>query len=155
MTMTTKPDLQHAFDLSIRVGPPLEVGEVGWGQRRIINVLGGEVRGPGMNGRVTPGGADYQIIRASGLTELHARYTFELDGGAVVYVENTGLRFGPAEALDRLRRGEPVDPALIYFRTAPRFETASPSHQWLVTHLFVGVGQRYPDRVDLAVYQLL
>jgi hypothetical protein len=36
------------------------------------------------------------------------------------YVENTGLRFGPPEALERLRRGEPVDPALIYFRSAPR-----------------------------------
>jgi len=47
--------------------------------------------------------------------------------GARVYVENTGIRHGPPEAMARLRRGEPVDPALNYFRTVPRFETSEPA----------------------------
>lgn len=149
------PTLLHVFDLAIRVGTPIEIGDVGVGDRRVIDILGGEVTGPKLQGRVVPGGADFQMIRRDGLTELHARYTLELDGGGRVYVENTGLRFGPADALERIRRGEPVDPALIYFRTAPRFETAVPELAWMTRHLFVGTGARRPDRVELSVFQVL
>jgi len=56
------------------------------------------------------------------LIELEAKYAFETDDGAVIYVENRGIRFGPVELLQRLKRGEAVDPALIYFRTVPKFE---------------------------------
>jgi len=39
-----------------------------------------------------------------------SKYAFETDDGAVVYVENRGMRFGPVELLQKLKRGEPVDP---------------------------------------------
>lgn len=127
---------------------------MGLGQRRVIAIIGGTVSGALGPGRILPGGADYQIIRPDGLTELHARYLVELASGARVYVENTGLRFGPAEALERLRRGEPVDPALIYFRSAPRFETSAPELRWMQRHLFVATGARRPDRVELSVFKV-
>jgi len=57
--------------------------------------------------------------------------------------------------MDRLRRGEPVDPALIYFRTTPRFETGDEAYRWLTRHIFVGAGVRRPDRVELKVYQVM
>ena len=98
-------------------------GEIGSGVRRIIPIIGGEVKGEGINGKVCAFGADFQIIRPNELIELEAKYAFETDDGAVVYVENKGLRFGPVELLQKLKRGEPVDPKLIYFRTVPRFET--------------------------------
>ena len=100
-------------------------GDIGHGVRRIIPVIGGEVRGEGINGKVCAFGADFQIIRPNELIELEAKYAFETDDGAVVYVENKGIRFGPVELLQRLKRGEPVDPKLIYFRTVPKFETGS------------------------------
>lgn len=150
------PRLAHVFDLRVLVGAPLEVGDAGGGERRVIPILGGTVFGPRLAGRVLPGGTDYQLIRSGGLTEVHARYVLELEGsGALAYVENTGLRFGPSDALARLRRGEAVDPALIYFRSAPRFETASLEHAWLMQHLFLATGIRHPDRVELAVFQVL
>ena len=151
----TPPALRHVADLAIGVAVPVEIGETGTGIRRVIDILGGTVSGPRLAGRVRPGGADFQVIRPNGLTELHARYVVELDDGAVVYVENTGLRFGPPAALERLRRGEPVDPALIYFRTAPRFETAAPAYAWLMQHLFVATGARRPGSVEIAVFQVL
>ena len=151
----TPPELRHVADLAIRVGTPFEVGETGLGERRVIDILGGTVSGPLLSGIVRPGGADFQVIRPDGLTELHARYVLALDDGATVYVENTGLRFGPPEALARLRRGEPVDPALIYFRTAPRFETAAPAYRWLTTHLFLASGRRRPDSVEIELFQVL
>ena len=100
-------------------------GEIGTGVRRIIPIIGGEVKGEGINGKVCAFGADFQIIRPNELIELEAKYAFETDDGAVVYVENKGLRFGPVELLQKLKRGEPVDPKLIYFRTVPKFETGS------------------------------
>jgi hypothetical protein len=149
--LTTK----YVFSLAIQVGTPIVAGDTGHGVRRIIAVLGGEVRGPGMKGTIFPVGADFQTIRPSGFTELEAKYAFEMDDGAVVYIENIGIRFGPKELLDRIAKGEIVDPALIYFRSVPRFETGAEKYRWLMENLFIGVGARYPDRVELDVHQVL
>jgi hypothetical protein len=146
---------KYVFSLAIKVGKPIVAGDLGHGVRRVIAVLGGEVRGPGMKGTIFPVGADFQTIRPNGLTELEAKYAFEMDDGAVIYIENIGVRFGPKELLDRIARGETVDPALIYFRSVPRFETGAENYRWLMENLFVGVGARYPDRVELDVHQVL
>ena len=112
------PALQtrYVFSLAIKVGAPIVAGDLGHGVRRIIPVLGGEVRGPGIKGTIFPCGADFQTIRPNGFTELEAKYAFEMDDGAVIYIENIGVRFGPKPLLDRIAKGEIVDPAQIYFR---------------------------------------
>jgi hypothetical protein len=155
MATPKAPELQFACRLDVAIAPPREIGEIGWGYRRIIDIIGGRVAGPKLNGRIQPGGADFQLIRPGGLTELHARYALELDDGALVYVENTGLRFGPAAELEKIRRGEAADHSQIYFRSAPRFETAKPDHRWLMEHLFVASGVRRPDGVEITVFQVL
>ena len=146
---------KYVFSLAIKVGTPIVASDTGHGVRRVIAVLGGEVRGPGMKGTIFPVGADFQTIRPNGFTELEAKYAFEMDDGAVIYIENIGIRFGPKELLDRIAKGETVDPALIYFRSVPRFETGAANYRWLMENLFVGVGSRYPDRVELDVHQVL
>lgn len=153
----TTPQLatKYVFSLSIKVGTPIVAGDLGYGIRRVIPVLGGTVQGEGIKGTIHSGGADFQVIRPDGFTELEAKYTFELDDGAVVSIENIGVRFGPKEALDRIAQGEAVDPALIYFRSVPKFETGHPKYRWLMQNLFIGVGARHPDRVELAVHQVL
>jgi uncharacterized protein DUF3237 len=57
--------------------------------------------------------------------------------------------------LQKLRRGEPVDPKLIYFRTVPKFETGSEKYRWLMESLFIGSAARHPDRVVVDVHQVL
>lgn len=153
----TTPQLatKYVFSLAIQVGTPIVAGDLGHGTRRVIPVLGGTVQGEGIAGTIHPGGADFQIIRPDGFTELEAKYTFELDDGAVIYIANYGIRFGPKHALDAIARGEAVDPAQIYFRSVPRFETGHPNYRWLMHNLFIGVGARHPDRVELAVHQVL
>src|ERR1700738_3178533 len=146
---------KYVFSLAIRVGTPIVAGDTGHGVRRVIPVLGGELHGPGMKGTIFPVGAGFQTIRPNVFTELEAKYAFEMDDGAVIYIENIGIRFGPKELLDRIAKGEVVDPALIYFRSVPRFETGAENYRWLLENLFVGVGARYPDRVELAVHQVL
>jgi hypothetical protein len=152
--LSLTPSLVHAFDVEAAVAQPIEVGDTPMGARRMIPILSGRVFGPRLSGRLLEGGVDYQIIRPDGLAEIHARYVIETDQGARVYVENTGIRHGPPEAMARLRRGEPVDPALIYFRTVPRFETAAAELNWLQRAIFVCVGARFPDRVALRFYEV-
>ncbi len=153
--MTPQLQTKYVFTITARIGEVTSVGEIGTGVRRIIPIIGGEVRGEKVNGKVLPFGADFQIIRPSELIELEAKYAFETDDGAVVYVENRGIRFGPVELLQRLKRGEPVDPKLIYFRTVPKFETGAAKYRWLMEHLFVGSAARHADRVVLDVHQVL
>lgn len=152
--LVAPPSLAHVCDLSVAVAQPLSIGDIGTGERRVVEITGGEVTGPRLSGRVLPGGADVQIIRPGGETELAARYVIEAGDGALIYVENIGLRNGPPEAMDRLRRGEPVDPGLIYFCSTPRFETAAPAHRWLMRRVFVAMGRRLPTRVVLSVFEV-
>jgi len=153
--MVTDLRTKYVFSLAIKIGTPIVAGDFGHGVRRVIPVLGGEVRGEGIRGVIFPCGADFQIIRPNGFTELEAKYAFELDDGAIVYIENIGIRFGPKPLLDRIARGEIVDPAQIYFRSVPKFETGAARYRWLMENLFVGVGARHPDRVEIDVHRVL
>jgi hypothetical protein len=145
---------KYVFTITATIGSVTSAGDVGHGVRRIIPITGGEVRGD-INGMVCAFGADFQIIRPNELIELEAKYAFETDDGAVVYVENKGIRFGPIELLQRLKRGEPVDPRLIYFRTVPKFETGSEKYRWPMQNLFIGSAARHADRVVIDVHQVL
>ena len=148
------PGLAYVADLIARVAAPVEVGTSAIGRRRVIPILGGEVTGPRLQGRVLPGANDYQIIRSDSVLELQARYVIETTDKALIFVENTGIREGPADVLARQAAGELVDPKLIYFRTVPRFETAAPAYQWLMRRIFVCAGARFPDRVQVAFYEV-
>jgi hypothetical protein len=152
--MVPRLQTKYAFTITAHIGSVTSAGDTGTGVRRIIPIIGGEVRGA-INGKVCAFGADFQIIRPNELIELEAKYAFETDDGAVVYVENKGIRFGPVELLQKLKRGEPVDPKLIYFRTVPKFETGAEQYRWLMEHIFVGSAARHADRVVIDVHQVL
>jgi hypothetical protein len=152
--MAPKIETKYVFTITARIGSVTSAGEIGSGVRRIIPIIGGEVKGV-VNGKVLPFGADFQIIRPNELIELEAKYAFETDDGAIVYVENKGIRFGPVELLQKLKRGEPVDPNLIYFRTVPKFETGHEDYRWLMQHIFIASAARHADRVVIDVHQVL
>ena len=78
------PTLEFAFEVVASLEAPLQLGNTGMGVRRIIGVTGGTVTGPKLNGIVLPGGADWQIVRADGVTEISARYTLQADDGALI-----------------------------------------------------------------------
>ena len=63
------------FGGHVTVDPPLDLGDVGKGGRRIIPVTGGEFSGPKIRATVIPGGADWQVCGDDGVAELEARYT--------------------------------------------------------------------------------
>jgi hypothetical protein len=145
---------QPIFTIEAELEAIMSLGRTPVGERRIIGIGGGTVRGQKFNGRVLPGGADWQVIRADGAADIQARYTIESDGGARVLVDSVGLRHGPPEVIEKLARGDNVDPALYYFRTVMRFETGDPSTDWLNRIIAVSRGQRLARAVRLDVYEV-
>jgi hypothetical protein len=146
--------LKFFANLSVQVATPMEVGMTAGGRRRVIAITGGEAQGEGWTARVLPGGADYQKVVSDTRAELEAHYVLETDAGDLVYVRNHAIRVAPAEVTAALLRGEPVDPAKVYFRCAPTLETASPQLRWINDRLFAGAGLRQPDRVVMSFYEL-
>ena len=73
---------------------------------------------------------------------------------AVVSVYASGPEESP-EDVARLLKGEPVDPARVYFRCTPTFEVSTPRLQWLTDNIFVGTGARAPNGVKIEVYILI
>ena len=119
----------------ITLAPPQELGETPRGRRRIVPITGGSFRG-------------------DGVAELDARYTLETTDRALIYVRNFGYRHGPADIMQRLAAGEPVDPASYYMRTTPRFETGAERYQWLNGIICVATGARRAAAVELEVFEV-
>jgi uncharacterized protein DUF3237 len=149
------PALAPFADLEVKVGAPIEIGRVAGGVRRIVPILGGRCVGRAFTARVLPGGADFQLIVSETMARLEARYVLETDGGERIYVHNDAIRTAAPAAMARLVRGEPVDPADVYFRCAPRFECAAPALAWIGERVFVGVGVRRPQVVVMRFFEVL
>ncbi len=148
------PQLKFFADVEAQVAAPIESGRGPTGLRRMIPILGGSASGDGWTARVLPGGADYQLVIGDTTALLEAHYMLEIDGGDRIYVHNSAMRHASAEVTAKLIRGEPVDPALVYFRCLPRFETGSKALSWINERLFVGSGVRHPDKVVMKFFEL-
>jgi hypothetical protein len=147
------PRLTRVFRLEARLGDPLDLGDTPRGRRRIVPASGGTFAGPELNGKLLPGvSADWQILLPNGTALGDIRHTLQTDDGALLYVQSRGIRHGSAEVLERLGRGEDVDPSEYTFRTWTQIETASPRLDWLNKGVFVSVGGRRPDRVIYETY---
>lgn len=145
---------QPIFTIEAELEAVVTLGRTPYGERRFVGITGGTVKGPKLNGRILPGGADWQIVRSDGAADIQARYLIESDRGAHIVVNSTGLRHGPPEVLEKLAKGDKVDPALYYFRTVMRFETADPTLNWLNRTLALARGQREARSVRLDVYEV-
>jgi len=149
------PALVFEFQMRVQVGTPVDQGtRDGW-RYRDIPIVGGTVNGGRMRGVVLSGGADAQCIRLSdGFARIDASYALRHEDGTEIAIRNLGIRRGPQEVIARLAAGESVDPALYYFRASPTFEVGAGPHQWLTEHLFVCMGKRWPNAVELDIYRV-
>jgi hypothetical protein len=147
-------NLQPLFKAEITLAPPQELGDTPHGRRRIIGITGGRFSGERLSGRVLPGGADWQVIRADGVAQLDARYTLETADGVLIFVKNQGIRHGAADVLKKLAAGEAVDPSLYYMRTTPSFETGDARYSWLNRMVCVATGARRAAAIELDVYEV-
>lgn len=150
-----EPKLEHVCDLLVKLGPIKEMGIGRGGRRRIIPIIGGEVIGSKLSGRILDVGADWQTIFPSSLAELDTRYAMETDDGAVIEIINYGYRFGPSDVLAALARGEDVPHGKYSMRTMARLETGDERYAWVNRTLFVGTGARHADAVTVSLFAVL
>jgi hypothetical protein len=120
----------------------------------MVPILSGNFEGR-LEGRILAGGADWQIATENGVTYLEARYSIETPDGAMILVNNKGIRHGSPEVLARLFGGEIVDPTEYYFRSTPTFETSDERYDWLNRIVAVCSGARTRDAVLLDFYEVL
>jgi hypothetical protein len=57
--------------------------------------------------------------------------------------------------VERIEKGEVVDPTSYYFRINPLFETAAAKYDWLNRVVGVGIGHRSPDGPIYSVFEVL
>jgi hypothetical protein len=143
------------FKVTFTVAPPLLLGVTPQGDRRNVQVTGGEFAGPKMRGTVLPGGSDWILLRPDGALQLDVRATLRTDDGALINMVYRGVRHGPTAVIDRLNRGEPVEPTEYYFRTAPFFETSAAKYAWLNKIVAIATGHRLPAGPVYSVYEVL
>jgi hypothetical protein len=145
----------HLFTITLAVGEIQNLGETPVGGRRVAVVEGGRFEGAKLKGTVLKGGSDWIIARSDGALQLDVRLTLKTDDGQLIGMTYRGYRHGPAEVIERLNRGETVDPASYYFRTAPVFETSSEKYGWLNRIVAVATGRRLPEGPVYDVFEVL
>jgi len=142
--------------MHVNVGVVLTIGAVPGGVRRTATLGGGTFEGPRLRGTILPGSsADWQRLRSDGVLEMDLRCTLRTDDGALISMSSFGLRHGPPEVIGAIGRGETVDPATYYFRTIPRFETASPAYSFLNRIVAVATGDRRPEGPIYTIHEVL
>ncbi len=121
---TMVPQFDYVMQTRVMTAPRMVLGDYGGtGTRMMITVTGGDFEGPGLKGRVVPGGTEWPLVRPDGVGTIDARYTFETHDGVFINVRNSGYRYGPPEVMAKLAAyKEVVDPSEYYFRTYTIFE---------------------------------
>lgn len=119
------PKTEFVYEAIFTLQDTIEIGPSPLGNRRIINITGGEFAGPRLKGKVMPGGADRQLIRKDGVRLLNALYELQTDDGAIITVNNRVLidspPNGPQYAFSHIDITAPEGP-----------------HDWLNRRMFVG-----------------
>jgi Protein of unknown function (DUF3237) len=138
----------------VHVGLIQSLGMTREGERRVVPITGGQASGK-LAGSISALGQDWQWMRTDGVCELAAHYMLRTADDDLIEVHSNGLRHGPAEVMQRLSKGEFVDPDAYYFRCAMRFTTASKQWARLNNVLAVGIGERKTASVILRVFELL
>lgn len=143
------PRLDYVATFAIEIGTPVEIGP----GARPVPVLGGEVRGARLAGRIL-GGGDWQRNGAEDVTRIDGRWVMQCADGVRIEVATPGVRHAPPEIAAALRAGKTVDPTQYYFRVAPVFTAADPAYGWLSRSLFLGLGAKGPSGVEIEVFAL-
>jgi Protein of unknown function (DUF3237) len=140
-------ELVEEFTFTARLADAVPVGPGPFGTRRIREVVGGEVSGERIRGRVGTGGADWVLIGPDGWGRLDVRLTIHTHDDAHLYVQY----FGVIEYTDAARAANAgersSDYGDHYFRTAPRLETGDERYDWVNRTVFVGQGRLHPGPV--------
>jgi hypothetical protein len=100
-------------------------------------------------------GSDLLLERADGSFQQDVRLILKTADDALILMTYRGIRHATPDVSARLARGETVPASEYYLRTAPFFETASPTYAWLNTIVTIGVGERQANGVRYEIFEIL
>jgi hypothetical protein len=144
------------FTITLKLPPTLELGETPAGNRRVFTVAGGTFAGDQLRGEVlAQGSSDLLLVRTDGSSQQDVRLLLRTDDGALILMTYRGVRHPSAEVNARIASGEAVASSEYYLRTAPFFETSSPSYAWQNKIVSIAIGERTPDGVTYDVFEIL
>ena len=150
------PEIKTAFLFTIVLEVEVfNIGDTPYGNRRVGRFGAGSFEGPKLKGAVLPGGACWMLMRRDDVLEIEARITLETDDKQQIYMTWKAFRHGPKEVIDRLNRGENVEPDTYYFRATPYFETNSEKYSWMNKICSVATGSRRASGRTFDVFQSL
>ena len=145
-------ELIEEFQFRVKVAPVKFSGEGPMGQRAIIDILGGEVTGARIRGRLGTG-IECPLITSDGFLRINARTHIETDDGAIIYLDYSGLlEMNPLlrEALDNGKSTEFGDQ---YCFINPRLETGDERYSWVNTTFFVAQARSLPEGPEYRVWR--
>jgi Protein of unknown function (DUF3237) len=142
------------FVLREQVPPLFVVGQTPNGFRRIGVVPGGTFEGERLSGEVVSGN-DWQTVRTDSCIKLDVRLLLKTTDGALIVMTYTCLRAGTPDVIEKLDKGEAVDPSSYYFRMSPIFETSAAQYDWINRIIAVGVGHRFADGPLYSIFEVL
>jgi Protein of unknown function (DUF3237) len=142
------------FVLHEQVPPLLVVGQTPNGFRRIGVVQGGSFEGERLSGEVVSGN-DWQAIRTDSCIKLDVRLVLRTTDGALIVMTYQCLRAGPPSVIEKLDKGETVDPTSYYFRMNSLFETGAAKYDWMNRIIAIGTGHRFPDGPLYSIFEVL
>src|SRR5258705_902136 len=140
-TLRTRP----LFVMRLDVRKLQIVGATPAGYRRVGVVPGGSFEGERLSGKVLDGGSDWQTVRSDGSTTLNVRLVLKTRDDALICMTYQGIRHGQPSVIERIEKGEVVDPTSYYFRINPLFETSAAKYDWINRAIAVGIGHRRGD----------
>jgi hypothetical protein len=123
--------------------------------QRVGVIYGDSFEGERLAGEVLDGGSDWQTVRNDGATTLDVRLILKTGDDALISMIYRGIRHGPPDIIERIEKGEVVDPATYYFRVAPLFETAAPKYDWINRVFAIGIGHRRADGPVYSIFEVL
>jgi|HubBroStandDraft_4_1064222.scaffolds.fasta_scaffold264364_2 hypothetical protein len=142
------------FVLREAVPPLIVIGQTPNAFRRIGVIQGGSFEGERLSGEVLTGN-DWQSVRTDSCIKLDVRLVLKTTDGELIVMTYTCLRAGPPSVIEKLDKGEEVDPGSYYFRMNPIFETSSKKYDWMNRIIAVGTGIRRADGPVYSIFEVL
>jgi Protein of unknown function (DUF3237) len=99
--------------------------------------------------------ADWRAVRTDSCIKLDVRLVLQTTDRELIVMNYTCLRTGPPSVIEKLERGEPVDPTSYHFRMNPMFETSSEKYDWMNRIIAVGTGDQLPDCPIYNIFEVL
>lgn len=158
-----EPKFEYVFEIDLDFTRVHNIANMPTGAGRgAVYLDSGTVSGPHLNGRAIPdSGGDWALFRPDDVLAFDARYMLEADDGTLILLRNNGYLWGRfPDTIAKIQawifdNGPVVPEEEYYLRAFPTFEVEQGKYDWLMRHVFIGIGRRKEAGNTLRYYALL